>query len=198
MAERIRYGFSNVHVAFLDSSASTPTWDTVIAIPGGVNVEIEEDGNENNFYADNGVYAALGSAAGLSGSIELALFPDTFLAEAMGYRVDANGGLVEIAGATKKPFAIGFQIENDESGRRAWMYNVTLSRPQESHGTTTDSIDVATETADFKASPLVIGGEKVTKYSLTRTADNATVYDAFFTSVTTPAAASGNANPSGH
>lgn len=191
MAERIRFGLSNIHVAFLDQTGTEPDWETVTAIPGAVNMDIDEDGNSNDFYADNTVYAALGSAAGLSGSIEVALFPDEFLAEAMGYRIDSRGGLVELAGAVKKPFALGFQIENDESGRRAWLYNVTLSRPKEDHATTGDSIDVATETADFKAAPLLIGGEKVAKYSLTRTSTNATTYDAFFNDVTTPAAASG-------
>lgn len=190
MAEKIRYGLSQVHVAFLDESGTTPDWDTVIAIPGAVKIEYDENGSSNDFFADNGVYAALGSSGGLSGSIELAMFPDSFVAEAMGSRVDSRGGLVEIAGAVKKPFAMGFQVENDESGRRIWLYKVTLSRPKDSHETMKESVEVKTETADFTASPVAIGSENVVMYSLTRTSANATTYDAWFTDVVEPAAVS--------
>lgn len=192
MANKVRYGLCNIHYAFVNPTAETqPAWGSVVAIPGAVNIEVEEDGDETVFYADNGEYVSFGSGKGLSGSIEVADFPDAFLAEALGWRVDSNGGLIEIAGAVKKAFALGFQVEGDESGRRNWIYNMTLSRPGESHGTTTENIGVETATANFKASPVTINNEKVTKYSLPYSTAGATAYNGFFSSVTTPAAVSG-------
>lgn len=187
---KIQYGICNIHVAFMGEPGEdgAPTWETPRAVRGATKLTLDENGSSNPFYADNGIYAEMGSASGLSGSLELALFPLDFVAEAMGYRIDSNGGLVEVSGGTKKPFALGFQFETDDEGRRNWLYNVTLSRPSDEHNTTEGTITPDVQNADFTASPIELDGENVYKYTLPMSDKAKTVYNSFFASVVKPAA----------
>lgn len=193
MPNKIEYGICNIHYAFIEGTETNgdPKYGEVVHVAGAVKMTVDDNSSSKSFAADNeSSYITLSGASGLTGDLELAIFPDDFVAKAMGYRVDSLGGLVEVAGGVKKPFALGYQVEGDESGSRAWLYNVTLSRPKEEHNTVDDAIDPDTKTASFTAAPAVLGGEKVSRYALPSTAKSKTAYDGFFTKVTLPATAS--------
>lgn len=191
MANKVTFGISNVHIATLTAPAadatSTPTYGSVTALPGTVHLTYDPESNDYTFAADNSAYFS-GTYAGLgyTGDLEVALIPDALLAELLGWVIDENGGISEVSDAIATPFAMGFQVEGDVAGRRTWFYNVKMARPSGDHETVDDNIEVSTQTAPITVLPIDIKGVSVTKYSLERTAANATVYDAFFDAVTFP------------
>ena len=181
---RVQFGASNLHVAFITADGTAeaaPEFETPIHIPGLVNISLDVEGTSSDFFADNSNYFNSSSNTGYSGSIEVALFPDEVLAEALGWRVDSTGGLVEIQDGKPKPFALGFQIEGDVEARGIWLYNVKINRPGFEASTTEDSIEVKTQTSDFKATQQLFSGEKVVRYVNTAS-------PTFFATVPAPAA----------
>lgn len=181
---RVQFGASNLHIAFLETDGTdeaNPTYDTPISIPGLVNISLDVEGSSSDFFADNSKYFTTTANSGYTGSIEVALFPDEVLAEALGWRVDSTGGLVEVQDGQPKAFALGFQVEGDAEARGMWLYNVKLDRPGLEASTTEDSVDVQTQTSDFTATQQLFSGEKVVRYV---NSANGT----FFTTVAMPAA----------
>lgn len=190
MSNKILYGLEKVHIAFLDSEGETqPAWATPTAISGAVGFSADPQGGETTFYADNGPYFTMTSNNGYTGELEMALIPDTILAEMLGWEIDTNGMLVEIADATPKPFALMGQIQGDSKNRRFVYYHCTASRSAQEHTTKGENVEPATDTLTLTMVPLEIGGKKVTKGTLELSDANAAVYDAFFTAVTVPGTA---------
>lgn len=187
---KVRYGISQLTFWPLETDGTgseNPTYGTKIEVPGTVTVEVEYESNELKFYADNGPYYNTFSQSGNSGSLENAMFPNELKALAYGWRVDANGGLVEVKDGKPKHFAMAYQIEGDADALRVVHYDVTLGLPQESHRTTEDGIEIDTETVDYSGKEQLVGAEKVSRYSLPETA---TGYDTWFgTTPVFPAAA---------
>lgn len=145
MANKIKYGLSEVHVAF----ATENGWGTPAAIKGAVNLSVEPQGSDNPFYADNDIYFNQKASTGYSGTLEVALLPDAIKAEMFGDYIDSNGKYVENAQGVPKKFALMFQVEGDESARRTVYYDVTASRPNDDNATAEDTITPGTETIDI-------------------------------------------------
>ena len=180
---KVQFGASNLHIAFIEtdgSADSAPTYATPVAVPGLVHITLDVEGSSSDFFADNSNYFNTSANNGYSGSIEVALFPDEVLAEALGWRVDSAGGRVEVQDGKPKAFALGFQVEGDAEGRGMWFYNVKMSRPGVEAQTTEDSTDVQTQTADITVTQQIFSGEKVVKYSNTAS-------PTFFATVAVPA-----------
>ena len=51
MADKVKFGISNVHYAILDGENNT--YGTPVAIPGAVSLSLEPSGDTTPFYADN-------------------------------------------------------------------------------------------------------------------------------------------------
>ena len=70
MANKIRYGLSNVYyaVATLGTNNSA-TYATPVALPGAVSLSLDAEGETSNFYADNIAYYVTNSNNGYSGSL---------------------------------------------------------------------------------------------------------------------------------
>lgn len=184
MANTVEFGLSNVHVAFLNET--TGAYGTPIAIPGAVKVSLAPEGDETEFYADNIPYFLATSNQGYKGDAEQALLPDAVLAEALGWEVDDNGMLVEVADGTQKYFALMCEIEGDSAKRRAIYYKVQAGRPNSEHSTKTKSIEPQTQSLPIKAVPVIIDDRTIVKASMTRTSGNASVFDNFFSAVVEP------------
>lgn len=182
---RVQFGASNLHVAFLTTDGTdkaAPEYEEPVAIPGLVNISLDVEGNSSDFFADNSNYFNTSSNSGYTGDIEVALFPDDVLAKALGWRVDSTGGLVEVQDGQPKPFALGFQMEGDVEARGIWLYNVKLNRPGMDASTIEDTVEVKTQTSEFKATQQLFSGEKVVRYVNSATPE-------FFATVPAPAAA---------
>lgn len=186
---KVLFGISNLHYALLDEAAGT--YQTPVPVPGTVNLSADPEGDKSEFYADNIPYFVVTANNGYSGEIELAKFTDEMLVDLLGYEIDQNGMVVEISDALAKPFALLGEINGDVKKRRFVFYSARLERPKNDHATSEKSITPKTQSASITMLPVEIGGKKIVRAALEPTAANTAVYEAFYTSVTTPTWAAG-------
>lgn len=152
---KIRYGIKNCYYAVATiSTTGTATYGTPVALAGAVSLSLDAQGDTNKFFADNIVYYTSVANNGYEGDLELAKIPDTFLTDCLGYVADANGVLVEDAGAAPVPFALMFQFEGDAHAKRTVMYNCVAARPSVSGSTKEESIEPQTETISITATTI--------------------------------------------
>lgn len=181
---KVRFGLSNVTVW---PKTGDNTWGEALKIPGAVNLSMSPEGSSERFFADDGPYYDAVSNNGWSGDLEIAKIPDEFYVMALGWRIDANGALIEVSDAVAKPFAFGFEVKGDKQRRRTVYYECTAERPTDENKTTEETITPTTEKISIKAVPVEFAnGEKSAKLTLPKTEENAAIYDQFFTTVVTP------------
>lgn len=181
---KVYWGLSSVHYAMLDES--TGTYGTPKPLVGAVNLGLSIEGESSEFFADNMKFFTATSNNGYTGDLELAKFTDEFLVDAVGYIRDSRGGIAEVASAHQKPFALLFQIEGDESGRRYVYYNAKAARPTRSHSTKSQGVEVGTETSTITIVPHELDGQMYVGYYLEPSVSNASDYQAWFTEVKKP------------
>jgi len=174
-------------------TAGTTGWGTPVAIPGAVSFAPKPEGESSTKYADNGPYFVITSNNGYTGDLTMVLVPDTILAEMLGWDIDSNGALIEVADAIPKHFALMGQVQGDSKNRRFVYYDTQVSRPEKEHATKNEKLEAADDVLSFIISPmdLEIGGEtkSVVKSVLELSDTNATAYNSFFNSVYVPVAA---------
>lgn len=188
MGNKITFGLEQVHIAFIDTVSPTqPAWETPIPIPGAVRFTPKPEGEEKTFYADNGPYFVYTSNNGYTAELEMALVPDTVLAEMLGWEIDTNGMLVEIADGQPKEFALMGQIQGDQKNRRFVYYRCKASRPAKEHTTKGEAVEPSTDVLNLTILPIEINGKNVVKGVMELSETNATAYNAFFNAVTVPA-----------
>lgn len=185
MANKIKYGLSNVYFALAtDDGSGNLTYDTPVAWRGAVNLSLSASGDENTFYADNIPYFVTTANNGYSGTLETALVPESFRTTILGEQVGANGIAFEQSDILAKQFALLFQFEGDETATRHVLYNCTASRPDVAGATKEASISPQTETINLTALPRE--SDHITKGKI---ADKeSVVYQGWFDAVTLPTA----------
>lgn len=192
MANRIVYGLEKVHVAFLNfGTDGTPTWETPVPIPGAVRFSPSPEGDEATFYADDGPYFKVTTNNGYTAELEVALIPDSILAEMLGWEIDSNGMLVEKADAIPKPFALLGEVQGDQKNRRFVYYRCQAARSPEEYVTKEEQITPTTTKLTISILPIEIDGKKIVKGVLELSDTNATVYDNFFSQVLIPSSIGG-------
>jgi phi13 family phage major tail protein len=187
MANKVIFGLSSAYVAFL--TESTGVFATPVALPGAVALTATPEGEATIFYADDVAYHTVTSNNGYKGTLEVALIPDTVLAEMLGWDVDDNGMLVEVVDGVVKPFALLGQFKGDAANRRFVYYKCTAGRPTVEHTTKGATTEAKTTTLPITITPIEIDEQYVVKGVIERSVANATVYDAFFGAVLEPSSA---------
>lgn len=183
MANKVKYGLSNVHVFPItkDDQEST-TYGEAINIPGAVSLSLKAEGSSDPFYADNIAYYVTSANNGYSGSLEMALIPDDFLIKILGQTKDETSGvLLESADDKNTAFAFAFQFEGDVNATRHIFYNCTATRPSVEGDTIADKVEPKTETLDFTAVPRSFDHAIKAKCE-----KGSSVYDTFFTAPISP------------
>ncbi|KYD26538.1 major tail protein [Geobacillus stearothermophilus] len=188
---RVTFGIEKLHIAYLNTTTPTPTWDTPIPIPGAVRFSPEPQGEETTFYADNEPYWTYTSNNGYNAELEMANIPDEVLAALLGWEIDANGMLVETTDGEPKEFALLGQVLGDKKNRRFAYYRCKASRPSKEHSTRAESVEPATETLNIRILPIEINGRNIVRGVLELNDKNQAVYDSFFTNVVIPGATVG-------
>lgn len=179
---KVKFGLSNCHVApFTIGLDGTYTYSTPIALEGAVNLSLSPAGDTNDFFADNVIYFSSTANQGYEGDLELALIPDEIRTAILGENVDANGAYVENADDKFSGFAFGFQINGDQTNRKYWYYNCSLTRPTTQSATTETTITPNTDTLSIKAMPRL--SDHAVRVFMEPTEDNTAAYNGFFSAV---------------
>lgn len=156
---KVKFGLNKVHYAKITAwtEDGVPTFATPVRIPGAVSLSIDASGENENFYADNGVYYVINNNSGYEGELEIALVTTDFATEILGEKLDNNGVLVERNDAELAEFALLFEFEGDKNKIRHVLYRCSASRPATESATTEDETEVKTETLSLKATTLPDG-----------------------------------------
>ena len=178
MSNKIKFGLKNVHYAVVTEADGVITYDTPKPIRGAVNLTLDAAGESVQFYADDMVYYEENTNDGYTGSLEMALVPDSFRTDVLGDTVDGHGAIIENADATVKRFALMFEFDGDAKKTRHVLYYVLASRPSVSGSTRTNTKEPQTETLNITARPALDTGDVKAKVP-----QGETPYDNFYTAV---------------
>jgi phi13 family phage major tail protein len=182
MMNKVKFGLSNVHYAKITvGDDGSIKYGKPVKIPGAVNLSLDAEGDETSFYADNVKYYSSYANNGYSGDLEIADIPDSFRTDILGETKDANGAFIEKSDAEISPFALLYQIEGDQKGRRCVYYNTTVSRPSTEASTTEDSKEPKTDTLSITTTARAT--DKKVRAILEENDTNKEVYDKFYDSV---------------
>lgn len=185
---KVKYGLKNCHYALLTEGADrSVTYATPAPIPGAVSLSMDAQGDVTRFRADNTDYWVGRANNGYSGTLEMALIPESFKIDVLGYMETTGGMLVEDSEATPKPFALLFQFDGDESATRRIFYNCTVSRPGVSGQTTDTTITPQTESMSLETATIYNAAADTTISYAEANADSSE-YANFFSSVVQPSA----------
>ena len=180
-ANKVEFGISNLHVCTYTDNNGTVTLGTPVKVPGAVTLEVEPQGDENTFYADNTTYWSQYMDNGFSGTITVAMFPDAFKTAFLGYITLDDGGIAQLKGATKPSVCLIFESDGDAEARRGILYNVSLGNINRSYNTTEDNVEVDTESID-----ITVVGDNATKIVKTFYDNTSAVYNTIFTTPPVP------------
>lgn len=182
----MRYGLKNLYYSKLSVTTAGPSYDTPVAIPGAVALDMSPEGDTYIKYADNIQYFVKAVNNGYSGTVEVADLPATFFTDILGETVAAGNGITyETSDGTASQFALLFQFEGDVAAQRHVLYNCTAQRPNITGNTTEEQIEIQDDTLNITVSPLPYNSENIVKAKC-KYGDAA--YSSWFSSVTLPAA----------
>lgn len=155
MANKIKYGLSNVHYAPITAvtDAGVPTYGTPKPLIGAVNLSLTASGDATDFYADDVLFFHSQANNGYTGTLEIAKVNADFKKDCLGQDEDTDGVLFESADDVPVEFALLFQFKGDVSGTKHCMYRCLATRPDVASATKTASIEVQTETLNITAMP---------------------------------------------
>ena len=197
---KVIYGLKNVHYAIYTPGANgaAGTYGAWKSIPGAVSLSADADTSQNDFYADDVVYATISATGKETGTIEFAAITDDMYTDLFGYAEDATSGLTyQVTEPTNVTVALGYEVSGNEGKMRGVRYNVTITPPSQSANTMTDSTDPDTVSCDYTAvgRDFTIGTGSsaqtvnVLKAHCTDSGQTHDAYDKFWNAVVVPGAA---------
>jgi len=200
---KVVYGLKNVHYAIYTPGANgaAGTYGAWKSIPGAVSLSADADTTQNDFYADDVVYATISASSKETGTIEFAAITDEMYTDLFGYAADATSGLTY---QTTEPMsvtvALGYEVSGNEGKMRGVRYNVQFTDPSQSANTMTDSTNPDTVSANYTAvgRNFTIGTDNsaqtvnVLKAHCTDSGETHDAFDKFWNAVIVPGAAPTN------
>lgn len=190
-ANKVHFGLKNVHYALITySSTGVPSWGTVKAINGAVNLNLSRAGSDTDFYADDIKYYHLAGNQGYTGTLEMADFPVSVRKDLWNMGETTTGKLlVEDIDAQPAEFALMFETDGDISPDRFCFYRCVASRPDATGATKAESVEVQTQSCEITVMPVIdptVSSPINGKVYYRTTADTPSgTYTSFFSSVDT-------------
>ena len=156
---KVQFNLKNVHYAVLTEAktggATTYSWGTPVAVPGAVNLNLEQQGEITKFYADGIVYYQSPVNNGYEGDLEMARIVDKMLQDVWGMTLGTTSKvLTENANTEAKAFALLFHIDGDAAEDCYVLYNCTGTRPAIAAKTKEDTKEPQTQSSTISAAPL--------------------------------------------
>lgn len=189
---KVTFGLEQVHIAFANPVGPQPAWETPVAVKGAVRFTPTSAGEQSNFYADNMIYYVINSNNGYTAELEMANVPDAIKARMLGWLIDDNGMLIEVADAQPEKFALLGQVQGDKRNRRFVYYDCVANRPNKERSTTTDTTTPATDVLTLTISPVIVDNRKIVKGDIELSDNNSGAFNAFFSAVTKPSTVTPN------
>jgi phi13 family phage major tail protein len=186
--KKVRFGLKNAHYAVFNEQTGaygTPKW-----IPGSVSLSLTREGETNDFFAEDETWASFEQNLGYSGDLEIPFVEDQLLIDLLGYTKDSNTGVVaEPSDVRAAEFALLFEQGGNKDKVAYVFYNCTLSRPEASMNTKSDSTDPDTSTLSIrmKSRNFDIDSEVVSIVKAYVNSEDSTTFNAWYSSVKMPA-----------
>lgn len=158
MENRVKFGLSKVHYAVITETDGAITYGEPVHIIGGVSLTATPKGNKAEFYADNMPWFVGSVNQGYEGTLEVAIVPDKFKIDVLGYKKDGNGILFEDANVIAKNIALMFEFAGDINAIRYVFFNVAVERSSITSATANAAIEVKTDIFNITASPAIETG----------------------------------------
>ena len=183
---KVKYGLKNCYYALATiGSDGTASYESPKRLPGAVSLTMDPAGEQTNFYADDSVYFSVAGANGYTGTLEIAMIPDSFREECLG-EVKEDGVYIETGVGSSQPFALLFEFQSDENAIKHVLYNVTASRPSITGNTKGETVEVSTDTLNLTAATIhnAALNKDIVKARVAN--DQAAAYSTWYTSVYQP------------
>lgn len=183
--DKVLFGFRNVCYSVITEQGGTITYGTPKKFAdegaGGVSIALSPRGESFEKYADDVLWFGDAVNQGYEGDLVMTKLTDSFLLDVMNYTVDTNGAMVEGADTTFKNFALGFEVQGNESPKRTWYYYCSITRPNDEANTKEGSMSTNDKTMTIIASPRPTDSK--VKVSMKKTDENETAFNGFFSAV---------------
>ena len=176
----VSFGLKNVHYSIATQN-NDETWSFATPVPLKGAQEFSSDivGGSTPVYADDQVVATLNSNAGRTISLTMTELSDEFKRDILGYRILANGNLVEVSNAPVVTFALGLEFQGDVKARRVWFFLCTVTPVSEGTKSKTDSVEANSTTLNITARPIEVNADVNATYVMASKGD--ANYDNFLT-----------------
>lgn len=187
----IVYGAKEFGYAPINSGS---TFGTPVIIRGMKSFSTEIEQSNTAEYADDSVYATIDGAKKRTAEAEVLYIPEDYASMALGYTKETNGMLVD-NGVKKNHCVFYMETAKDvDTGDLTqilhYFYNVTATEGEIESNTIEDEVEVKTMSIKYNCANSVIAkdskGNAIAYARIVRTAENATVFDKYKTSVVLP------------
>lgn len=181
-ANKVKFNLKNVHYApVTGEEAGKLQYGEVAAIPGAVSLSLEAQGDIEPFYADGIIYYQSAANNGYEGDLEIALTPDEFRRNILMESEDETDHvLIENANVSFRSFALGFQIDGDQTETLFWFYNCSVTRPTTEASTNEDTKTPQTDTLAVSCAPAPDGNVRAKTTAETPEGTRATWFDSVY------------------
>lgn len=190
---RIIHGNRNFGYAPILNNDGNLSFGTPVMLKGMVSSTIDVEQSTNSIYADDKTYCKVNGAKVRTAEVVLR-YIDSDYAQYLGYKLNANGMLTDTGNFPNHCIFFETEEEDCDTGLSTrtlhYLYNVMASTPSKETATDEEEITAEEITVSYGASDssFVVDddGEAVQYGYLTRTEDNAYIYDTFMNQVITP------------
>lgn len=190
---KVKYGLKNVHYAPATIEATgMVSYETPIPIIGSVSMSLSPQGDPVEFYADDMMFFGQDVNDGYQGDLTMALIPDEFRVNCLGYVENTQDGTIgENANGKQRYFALMYEFDGDATKTRHVLYWCRAARPTIASSTRTKTIEPQTESLSLTATQRPDNGD--IKWN---TRDStAAVYDGWYKKVYEPGAPAPDPEP---
>lgn len=190
---KIIHGNENFGYAPIISSDDTFSYGSPVLLKGMVSSNVEVEQSSTNVYADDSVYCIVNGAKVRTAEVGLR-YIDKEYAQYLGYKLNNNGMLTDTGDFPNHCIFFETIEEDCETGLETrtlhYLYNVKATTPSIETATDEEEVEPVTLTVSYSANDsafVVDDDSEYVQYGyITRSDDNASVYDTFKEAVILP------------